>query len=57
MEEAGVAVNLSSVRYISSQPWPFPQSLMIGFTAEAINQGTRTGVSVSPLISESLHQV
>jgi len=32
-EETGV--RLSSVRYHSSQPWPFPSSLMVGFTAEA----------------------
>ena len=32
-EETGV--RLASVRYHSSQPWPFPASLMIGFTAEA----------------------
>jgi NAD+ diphosphatase len=31
MEEVGVA--LQEVRYHSSQPWPFPGSLMIGFTA------------------------
>jgi NAD+ diphosphatase len=30
-EEAGVAV--SDVRYRSSQPWPFPASLMLGFEA------------------------
>ncbi|MEO3434450.1 NAD(+) diphosphatase [Inquilinus sp. CAU 1745] len=30
-EESGVRVG--DVRYHSSQPWPFPQSLMIGFTA------------------------
>jgi NAD+ diphosphatase len=30
-EEAGVAV--SGVRYRSSQPWPFPASLMLGFEA------------------------
>ena len=30
-EETGVRVD--SVRYIGSQPWPFPGSLMIGFTA------------------------
>lgn len=34
-EEAGVAVD--DVRYHSSQPWPFPQSLMIGFTARAVS--------------------
>jgi NAD+ diphosphatase len=31
-EEAGVKVN--HVRYFGSQPWPFPNSLMIAFTAE-----------------------
>ncbi|CAA7616611.1 NTP pyrophosphohydrolase [Candidatus Terasakiella magnetica] len=32
-EEAGIrAVN---ARYVASQPWPFPSSLMIGFRAEA----------------------
>lgn len=30
-EEVGVAV--AEVRYFGSQPWPFPNSLMIGFTA------------------------
>ncbi len=24
-------VSLASVRYVASQPWPFPRSLMIGF--------------------------
>ncbi len=33
MEEAGIRVK--SVRYHSSQPWPFPSSLMIGCIAEA----------------------
>ncbi len=28
-------VELSSVTYHSSQPWPFPASLMLGFHAEA----------------------
>ncbi len=32
-EEAGVQVG--NVRYRSSQPWPFPASIMLGFTAEA----------------------
>jgi NAD+ diphosphatase len=30
-EEAGIAV--TDVRYVSSQPWPFPASLMLGFKA------------------------
>jgi len=33
-EEAGVEVG--SVRYLASQPWPFPASLMIGCVAEAM---------------------
>jgi len=32
-EEAGVSV--AEVRYHSSQPWPFPSSIMLGFHAEA----------------------
>jgi len=34
-EEAGLRVG--AVRYIASQPWPFPGSLMIGAVAEALN--------------------
>lgn len=29
-----VGVNVTNVRYFGSQPWPFPHSLMIGFTAD-----------------------
>jgi NAD+ diphosphatase len=32
-EEVGVAVR--DVRYLGNQPWPFPRSLMVGFTAVA----------------------
>lgn len=31
-EEVGIEV--SNIRYFGSQPWPFPNSLMIGFTAD-----------------------
>ena len=31
-EEVGIAVK--NIRYFGSQPWPFPDSLMIAFTAE-----------------------
>ncbi len=30
-----VQVNLENIRYVSSQPWPFPASAMCGFYAEA----------------------
>jgi NAD+ diphosphatase len=33
-EEAGIGVG--NLRYFGSQPWPFPGSLMIGFTAEHV---------------------
>jgi NAD+ diphosphatase len=29
-----VGLSLRDIRYFGSQPWPFPDSLMIGFTAE-----------------------
>ena len=32
MEEAGITVK--NIRYFGSQPWPFPNSLMLAFTAE-----------------------
>jgi len=35
MEEAGIEV--ADVRYLASQPWPFPSSLMIGATARALS--------------------
>ncbi|WP_311257745.1 NAD(+) diphosphatase [Microbacterium sp. WCS2018Hpa-9] len=34
-EESGV--RLASLRYVSSQPWPFPRSLMLGFRAVALD--------------------
>jgi NAD+ diphosphatase len=34
-EEAGIRV--ADVRYVASQPWPFPSSLMIGCTARALD--------------------
>jgi NAD+ diphosphatase len=39
MEEAGVAV--SDVRYVASQPWPFPGSLMIACIARADSDALR----------------
>jgi NAD+ diphosphatase len=29
-----VAIRVKNIRYFGSQPWPFPNSLMVGFTAE-----------------------
>jgi NAD+ diphosphatase len=33
-EEVGLEV--TDIRYVGSQPWPFPQSLMLGFVARAV---------------------
>jgi len=38
-EEVGVRVG--AVRYHSSQPWPFPASLMLGFHAEGLTEEIR----------------
>jgi len=48
MEEAGVAVG--AVRYHSSQPWPFPSSLMIGCHAQA----SSSEIAIDP---EEMHDV
>ena len=32
-----VGIKLQNVRYFGSQPWPFPNSLMVGFTAEYVS--------------------
>ncbi|KJL24005.1 NADH pyrophosphatase [Microbacterium oxydans] len=37
-EESGV--RLSALRYVSSQPWPFPRSLMVGFRAVVDDEST-----------------
>lgn len=36
LEETGIEVDC--IEYHSSQPWPFPSSLMLGFTAHAVNR-------------------
>ena len=34
LEESGVVIDPSTVRYVTSQLWPFPCQLMVGFRAE-----------------------
>lgn len=31
-----VGVHVEDIRYVASQPWPFPASLMVGFTAKVV---------------------
>ncbi len=35
MEEVGIVIG--NIRYVSSQPWPFPHSLMLGFEADYVS--------------------
>lgn len=34
-EEVGIRIDEDSVKYVGSQPWPFPQSSMVAFSATA----------------------
>ena len=43
MEESGIRID--NIHYHSSQPWPFPSSLMIGCQADAVT----TDISIDPL--------
>ena len=43
LEESGIAVEPGSARYASSQPWPFPCQLMVGFRAEVAPRTIRVG--------------
>ena len=44
-EESGVEVK--NIRYFGSQPWPFPQSLMLGFFAEATTTDIKCGTELA----------
>ncbi|HXP76089.1 MAG TPA: NAD(+) diphosphatase [Stellaceae bacterium] len=48
-EETGIVVD--DVQYHSSQPWPFPASIMLGFTARAVT----TELHVDPEELEAAH--
>jgi NAD+ diphosphatase len=41
LEETGIEIG--AMEYQSSQPWPFPRSLMLGFRAEALTTEVRLG--------------
>ena len=40
-EEAGVHVDPASLKYLGSQPWPYPASLMLGYRAVATSTEIR----------------
>ena len=39
MEEVGIPI--TNIKYHSSQPWPYPSNLMLGFFAEALSEEIR----------------
>jgi len=41
-----VQLQLEHIRYVSSQPWPFPASAMCGFYAEAVDRNSGTSDEV-----------
>lgn len=46
LEEVGVVVD--DINYVKSQPWPFPSSLMLAFTARAVSTAMRPdGVEIT----------
>ena len=47
MEEAGVLVG--DVRYLASQPWPFPSSLMLGCAGDALSRA----ITIDPVEIEN----
>ena len=38
-EEAGVTVDIAGIRYVMTQPWPFPSSIMVGMLAPVLESG------------------
>ena len=54
-EEVGLRV--TDIRYVASQPWPFPQSLMLGFVARAVldDEGGDDTLRVDPTEIEEAH--
>jgi NAD+ diphosphatase len=54
-EEVGLRV--TDIRYVASQPWPFPQSLMLGFVARAVLDGEASddALQVDPTEIEEAH--
>ena len=35
-EESGIDLDPESMRYLGSQPWPYPASLMLGYRVQAL---------------------
>jgi len=46
MEESSIRVRRESIRFVASQPWPFPRSMMVGFHATT----TAIGDELPPIV-------
>lgn len=51
-EETGIKVDLESITYLASQPWPFPRSTMIAFRATA-DESQTLNLDLNELVSAS----
>lgn len=51
LEESGVRVDPTSIRFSASQPWPFPRSMMLGYHATAATSRASSGIDDLPSIS------
>ncbi len=52
MEESGIKIR--NLRYVDSQPWPFPNSLMVGFLADY--ESGEINIDPAELISAAWHR-
>jgi len=52
-EETGVRIDTGSVTFVGSQPWPFPQSTMLGFRATAAADTGALVVDTEELVEAS----
>jgi len=50
-EEVGIRIDPDSVKYVASQPWPFPRSTMIAFEARADAEDQDLVVDESELVA------
>lgn len=50
-EESGILVDSRSIQYHSSQPWPFPRSLMVGFMSTAVIDTGPIGLTRQGLVA------
>lgn len=56
LEESGVTVDKNSIKFVRSQPWPFPRSLMVGFQARA-KEADETESNTLPVIDFDVNEM